>query len=161
MKNYIVFVNDHSGSMGTIRKAAIADYNASIAAVKDAASAEMLDTVVSVNRKLVGGTGVIYWKEVGVPFTEADLAYLQPKAAPAAPAVPPVLTLPQVPVSNRPTKSPIPVTPQFQFFETREDARRFAGANGIKQSDILRNPTAIKGRQWSIPTKLIKQAVTA
>jgi hypothetical protein len=115
----------------------------------------------SVNRKLVGGTGVVYWKEIGVPFTEADLAYLQPKAPGAAPVAPPVLTLPQVPVSNRPTKSPIPVTPQFQFFDTREDARIFAGAHGIKQSDILRNPTAVKGRQWSVPTKLVKQAATA
>lgn len=116
----------------------------------------------SVNRKLVGGTGVAYWKEIGVPFTDADLAYLQPKAA--APAVPPVVQLPAVPVSNKPTKSPIPVTPQFQFFETRDDARLFCGAHGIVQSAILKNGTAIKGRKWSVPTALVKhpkQAVTA
>lgn len=48
MKNYIGYVNDHSGSMETIRKAAAADYNANILAVKDAATREMLNTVVSV-----------------------------------------------------------------------------------------------------------------
>lgn len=48
MKNYISFVNDHSGSMSGLASAACADFNANIAAIKDAASAEMLDTVVSV-----------------------------------------------------------------------------------------------------------------
>ena len=48
MKNYIGFVNDHSGSMSGLAKAAVVDYNANIGAVKDAASREMLDTVVSV-----------------------------------------------------------------------------------------------------------------
>lgn len=48
MKNYVGFVNDHSGSMSSLRAAAISDYNANITATKDAASAEMLDTVVSV-----------------------------------------------------------------------------------------------------------------
>lgn len=49
MKNYIGFVNDHSGSMaGQKAQAAMVDYNAQIKAVKDAASTEMLDTVVSV-----------------------------------------------------------------------------------------------------------------
>lgn len=109
----------------------------------------------SVNRKLVANTGVVYWEEVGTPFTEADLAHLKPKAA--APAVKPgVVQLPAVPVSTKPTKSPIPVTPQFQYFYTREDARTFCGAYGIPQSLILRNRTAVRGRQWSIPTSLIK-----
>ena len=48
MKNYIGFVNDHSGSMFQLRTAAIKDYNANIEAVKHAANTEMLDTVVSV-----------------------------------------------------------------------------------------------------------------
>lgn len=48
MKNYIGFVNDHSSSMSGLANAATKDYNAQIAAVKDAASLEMLDTVVSV-----------------------------------------------------------------------------------------------------------------
>lgn len=47
MKNYIGFVNDHSRSMESLVEAAIRDYNAMITAVKDAASREMLDTVVS------------------------------------------------------------------------------------------------------------------
>jgi hypothetical protein len=113
----------------------------------------------SVNRKLVAGTGVVYWKEIGVPFTDADLAYLQPKAA--VPATPPVITLPQVPVSHKPTKSPIPVTPRFEFFDTREEARAFCNLHGIKQSEILKNPTAIKGRRWLVPTALAKGTATA
>ena len=48
-KNYIGFVNDHSGSMWHLAKAAIKDYNANIKAIKDAATKEMLDTVVSVS----------------------------------------------------------------------------------------------------------------
>lgn len=47
-KNYIGLVNDHSGSMHHIRDAALKDYNTNIAAIKDAATREMLDTVVSV-----------------------------------------------------------------------------------------------------------------
>lgn len=47
-KNYIGFVNDHSGSMRSLVDAAIKDYNATIATIKDAATTEMLDTVVSV-----------------------------------------------------------------------------------------------------------------
>ena len=48
MKNYLGFVNDHSGSMRSLASAAIKDYNANIDAVKHAANTEMLDTVVSV-----------------------------------------------------------------------------------------------------------------
>ena len=48
MKNYINFVNDHSGSMGSLAQAACKDFNTNITAIKDAASREMLDTVVSV-----------------------------------------------------------------------------------------------------------------
>lgn len=112
----------------------------------------------SVNRKLVGGSGVIYWKEIGVPFTDADLAYLQPK--PVAPATPPVVQLVKVPVSNTPTKSPIPVTPMYQYFETRDDARIYCGANGIPQSSIVKNGLAVlKSKRWFVPTK--RQALMA
>jgi hypothetical protein len=110
----------------------------------------------SVNRKLVGGSGVVYWKELGVPFTAADLAYLQPKAPVAAPTAP--VQLLQVPVSTTPTKSPIPVTPNFRYFETREDARMFCGAHGIVQTAILKNSLAPKGRKWSVPSALMKVA---
>lgn len=111
----------------------------------------------SVNRKLVGGTGVVYWKEIGVEFTEADLAYLQPKQPAAAP-VPTVVQLPAVPVSNAPTKSPIPVTPMYEFFETREDARRVCASYGVPQSAIERRKGAPKGRGWAVPNKLLKKA---
>ena len=47
-KNYVGFLNDHSGSMQGIAHAAAKDYNANIEAIKNAATTEMLDTVVSV-----------------------------------------------------------------------------------------------------------------
>lgn len=104
----------------------------------------------SVNRKLVAGTGVAYWKEIGVPFTEADLAYLKPKEA--APTTP-VVQLPAVPVSNAPTKSPIPVTKKAttQFFETREEARQHCALVGRPQKDIQKhlNPPS-KQHRWFI-----------
>jgi hypothetical protein len=105
----------------------------------------------SVNRKLVGGTGVVYWKEIGVPFTDADLAYLQPKPVVAAPAP---VQLPAVPVSTTPTKSPIPVTPRtplVSYFETREDARQHCAAMGIPQSRIQKNPNSVQKRdRWFV-----------
>lgn len=55
MKNYVTYVNDHSGSMQNIARAAAQDYNANIAATKNAASTEMLDTVVSVFGVGMGG----------------------------------------------------------------------------------------------------------
>lgn len=48
MKNYIGFVNDHSGSMSGLAQAAMKDYNTNIDAVVNAANSERLDTVVSV-----------------------------------------------------------------------------------------------------------------
>ena len=47
-KQYIVFINDHSGSMNDLRQAAIKDYNRNIQAVVNAANQEKLDTIVSV-----------------------------------------------------------------------------------------------------------------
>ena len=49
MKNYIGFLNDESGSMASLRAAAIRDYNANINAVKSAATKEMQDTIVSMS----------------------------------------------------------------------------------------------------------------
>lgn len=46
-KNYIAIVRDHSGSMSSIRKYAARDYNDNIAALKDAAHLEKIDTIVS------------------------------------------------------------------------------------------------------------------
>ena len=69
--------------------------------------------------------------------------------------------LPPVPVSNKPTKSPVPVTPRFEFFATREEARRFCGDYGIRQSEILNNPTGHKDKRWLVPTALVNQAKNA
>lgn len=101
----------------------------------------------SINRKLVGGTGVLYWPEIGVPFTEADLAHLNP----AVPAAPPVVQLAKVAVSNTPTKSPIPVTKRQCFFETREEARRHCATKGVPQSSIQKNHGYLsKERRWFV-----------
>jgi len=96
----------------------------------------------SVNRKLVAGTGVLYWAKIGKPFTEADLAYLQPKPV----AAPGLVQLPQVAPTNKPTKSPIPKTPRVpecsvdgfpvKFFSTRSDARHYTHANGGIPRDV-------------------------
>lgn len=99
----------------------------------------------SINRKLVGGTGVLYWKEIGKPFTEADLAYLQPK--PMIPVGTFPVILPAVPVSNKPTKSPIPVTKRVPEFDTREEARIYCGANNIRQSKITKGTY----KKWAVP----------
>lgn len=47
-KTYFFFINDHSGSMGSISSAAMMDYNTNINAIKDSTSRELLDTIVSV-----------------------------------------------------------------------------------------------------------------
>lgn len=48
MKNYFVFVRDHSGSMGIIAEAARNDYNATINTIKEVSAQEKQDTIVSV-----------------------------------------------------------------------------------------------------------------
>ena len=102
----------------------------------------------SVNRKLVGGTGLIYWKSIGRPFTDADLAYLKKPDAPAANAV---VQLPAVTPTNKPTKSPVPVTPRVLYFATREDARNYCRAYDIDQTRIKDNGKgSIKRRRWTV-----------
>lgn len=98
----------------------------------------------SVNRKLVAGTGVLYWAKIGVPFTEADLAYLQPKAPAVNPTGP--IVLPKVEATGKPTKSPIPkkkkvIGPTVEgkpvkFFESRRLAREYLGSNGNGVKDV-------------------------
>jgi hypothetical protein len=98
----------------------------------------------SVNRKLVAGTGVLYWEKIGVPFTDADLAYLQPK--PVAPVAAAPVALPAVAPTNRPTKSPIPVARKphgphvngkpARFFESRRLARDHARTAKVKMQDL-------------------------
>jgi len=91
----------------------------------------------SVNRKLVKGTGVLYWEEKGVPFTTEELErFLAKPAAAVVPAKPAIVQLPAVPVSFKPTPSPIPVTKMNQVqqpyvngkpikvFPKREEARQ-------------------------------------
>lgn len=112
----------------------------------------------SINRKLVGGTGVLYWEALGKPFTDADLAFLQPK--PAAPAV---VQLPAVPVSTKPTPSPIAPTPKtvvamvdgmlVKFFDKRDDARDYARSNpGTMQRDAKNysNVQGANGKRWFV-----------
>jgi hypothetical protein len=87
----------------------------------------------SINRKLVGGTGVLYWEKIGTVFKPEDLAYLQPK----------VVQLPAVAPTNKPTPSPLKPTPKVQaapvdylngkiveYFDSREEGRKAAKAAG-------------------------------
>jgi hypothetical protein len=88
----------------------------------------------SINRKLVGETGVIYWKAIGVPFTAADTAYLNgPTAAPKA--KPAVVTLPAVAPTNKPTPSPLVPTPKVKYYVTRDEARNVARLMGKSLKD--------------------------
>lgn len=124
----------------------------------------------STNRKLVGGTGVMYWEAIGKPFGPDDEAYLKPKAA--VPVAPAVVVLPSVAPTNKPTKSPIPVTkavpatPQpitpsdggraryhtpcqgAQFHGTRELARAMALVQGKKSYDA--GPHAARGYRFYV-----------
>ena len=117
----------------------------------------------SVNRKLVGGTGIVYWAEKGVPFTEADLAYLKPKDPAAAKPAGPV-QLPKVATTNKPTKSPIPKKEKapvpsvngsaVKFFQWREDARLYARGHRLSQRDLKDYPNAVvvnpEGYRWFV-----------
>lgn len=87
----------------------------------------------SVNRKLVAGTGLIYWEKVGVKFTEADLSYLKPKVDNG------VVQLPAVAPTNKPTPSPIPAAKKVQTdvrFFTRKEARDYCKQVNKPQSEI-------------------------
>lgn len=55
-----------------------------------------------------------------------------------------------VPLSTAPTKSPIPVTARFQYFETREDARTHCASVGKLQREIQKNPGGVKERRWFV-----------
>jgi hypothetical protein len=102
----------------------------------------------SINRHLVAGTGVAYWEEIGTDFTQAEIdLYTTPKSPVAKPAV---VQLPQVAPTNKPTKSPLIPTPRYQYFDTREDARRYCNAEGKPQTFIQNNKTAPKGRRWFV-----------
>lgn len=68
-KNYIVFVRDHSGSMGVISQAAKNDFNTTIDGIKGAALEENQDTIVSVVE--AGG-------DVRIPVLNSSISRLQP-----------------------------------------------------------------------------------
>ena len=76
------------------------------------------------NRLLPRGSGVLYWEEIGVPFTEEDLKQYEPKKVNG------VVELPEVKGKTTPTKSPVPVQYKqkdvIHTFETRREARVFA-----------------------------------
>lgn len=97
----------------------------------------------STNRKLVGGTGVLYWQNIGTKFTQEEIDRFKP----VAPTCAAVVQLPKVPVSVTPTKSPIPVTPMVKFFPSRQDARN--AATGYKQV-IDHGPFSPKGKRWTV-----------
>src|SRR6478735_12658881 len=123
----------------------------------------------SVNRKLVKGTGVLYWEEMGVPFTQEELErFLAPPTAAKAilPPKPAIVQLPAVPVSFRPTPSPIPVTKQPQapylegkpinIFTRREDARKVVrnGNRGslidLKKFDPMKKVGVGPNDRWAV-----------
>ncbi len=110
----------------------------------------------SVNRKLVAGTGVIYWAAVGTAFTAADLAYLSgpvaaaPVVAPAQPTGAGVTVLAAVTPTNKPTKSPLvptPKAPAVRTFPSREDARAAARLVG---KSVVDNGKAAGTARWSL-----------
>lgn len=57
LKNYVGISRDHSASMGTIARAAARDYNDLIAALREGAAEEKIDTIVSVVKCGVYGYG--------------------------------------------------------------------------------------------------------
>ena len=54
MKQYVALIKDHSGSMRMLAKAAARDYNAIVAATREAATVNNLDTIVSVIKCGIG-----------------------------------------------------------------------------------------------------------
>lgn len=91
----------------------------------------------SVNRKLVAGTGVLYWEEIGVPFTQAEIdRFTGVAAAPVAPAKPAVVQLPKVTPTNKPTPSPLKPTPKASVFNTYTD-----GQGRVRQMPIAIAPS--------------------
>lgn len=103
----------------------------------------------SVNRKLVAGTGVLYWAKIGKQFTDADLAYLNRPAVVAKPAV---VVLPAVTPTNKPTPSPIPVTPKGPMVNGRAvtyyTTRSIARASGKPVQDAVDYAGAAHQGRW-------------
>jgi hypothetical protein len=101
----------------------------------------------SINRKLVGGSGLLYWEAKGTQFTQAELDKFAGKSF--VPEVKNgVVQLPQVAPTNKPTPSPIPKTPKpaneyvdgkpVQSYPTREEARKTL--KSVKDGKFLYGP---------------------
>lgn len=102
------------------------------------------------NRHLVAGTGLAYWKNKGVAFDQADIDLVTKPVEPkrAAPTVPPVVVLPKVAPTNRPTKSPLTPTPRITYYASRNDARKEAQRLGkkIKDNGLAEG----KAKRWTL-----------
>jgi hypothetical protein len=98
----------------------------------------------SINRKLPMGTGVIYWEEKGVAFTQEEIDRFTKPAEPVrVPKEPAPVQLPAVNnTSGRPVYSNMPVQKRRVFFASRDDARR----SGAPYKD--NGPQAPKGQRW-------------
>jgi len=59
LKQYIGFVRDHSGSMGSLRNGAAQDYNNNVNAIKAASEQHQLDTIVNTVKCGVGSRGTV------------------------------------------------------------------------------------------------------
>ena len=57
MKQYIGISRDHSGSMGSLRKGAMNDYNQTVDAIRDASNKQGIDTIISTVKNGVGSAG--------------------------------------------------------------------------------------------------------
>jgi hypothetical protein len=115
----------------------------------------------SVNRKLVKGTGVIYWEEMGVPFTQEELErFLAPAAPVVLPPKPAIVQLPAVPVSFKPTPSPIPVSKLVQLphyngrpiniFAKRSDARKAGSLIDLKKVEWSKKVGVGPNDRWAV-----------
>lgn len=97
----------------------------------------------SLNRKLVAGTGLAYWPAKGTEVTQADRDMYKPKDTTAKPIVAPVVELPKVTPTCKPTPNPIPKTKKeirvngkpATFHPSREAARTYARCNGGRVQD--------------------------
>lgn len=102
----------------------------------------------SLNRHLVEGTGVMYWEEQGVEFTQADIDLYTKPAEPKKAKQPEVLKLAEVVPTNKPTKSPLVPTKRRTFGATRDDARIIAKQQGKKFRD--NGSGSPKGERWEV-----------
>lgn len=103
----------------------------------------------SINRKLVAGSGVMYWEAIGTPFTQEEIdLFTKPPAPKKASEKPAVNKLIEVKPTNKPTKSPLVPTPRRQFAATRDDARILAKQQNKTYRD--NGSGSAKGERWEV-----------